>query len=133
MSMKDFFTIGKLAQEAGVNIETIRFYERKELIKQPKKTGAYRYYSKDYIVRIQFIKRSRELGFTLKEAKELLDLKVRNHAKCSHVLEKTENKIKEIDEKISDLKKMKKSLKSLADCCVDKNQPLSDCPILECF
>ena len=126
-------TIGKLAKAANVNIETIRFYERKQLIKQPAKNGAFRTYSEDYIKRIVFIKRAQELGFTLKETKGLLDLKIRNKAKCSDVLDKTESKINEIDNKINDLKKMKKSLKKLATCCVDKDQPLSDCPILDCF
>ncbi len=131
--MKESLTIGKLADASDVNVETIRFYERKGILKQPKKQGAFRYYPNEYIARIRFIKRSQELGFTLKETKELLDLKIKNQAKCSDVLSKTEEKISEIDQKISDLKKMKKSLEGLANCCVDSNQPLSDCPILECF
>mgnify|MGYP001500637120 CR=1 FL=1 len=133
MNMKESLTIGKLADASDVNVETIRFYERKGILKQPKKQGAFRYYPNEYIARIRFIKRSQELGFTLKETKELLDLKIKNQAKCSDVLSKTEEKISEIDQKISDLKKMKKSLEGLANCCVDSNQPLSDCPILECF
>lgn len=131
--MKESLTIGKLADASDVNVETIRFYERKGILKQPKKQGVFRYYPNEYIARIRFIKRSQELGFTLKETKELLDLKIKNQAKCSDVLSKTEEKIIEIDQKISDLKKMKKSLEGLANCCVDTNQPLSDCPILECF
>lgn len=131
--MKETLTIGKLADASDVNVETIRFYERKELLKQPKKQSAFRTYPNDYISRIRFIKRSQELGFTLKETKELLDLKIRNQAKCSDVLSKTEEKLNEIDQKIRDLKRMKKSLEGLAQCCVDKNQPLSDCPILDCF
>lgn len=126
-------TIGKLANECGVSVETIRFYERKELIKQPKKIGSFRYYTDEYIIRIKFLKRSQELGFTLSEAKELLDLKIKSHSKCSDVLEKTESKITEINNKINDLKKMKKSLQGLAQCCHSKDMPLSDCPILECF
>jgi len=133
MSMKESLTIGKLADASDVNVETVRFYERKGILKQPKKQGSFRYYSEDYITRIRFIKRSQELGFTLKETKELLDLKIKNQSKCSDVLSKTEEKIQEINQKISDLKKMKKSLEGLASCCVDTNQPLSDCPILECF
>ncbi|MBD65941.1 MAG: hypothetical protein CME62_12090 [Halobacteriovoraceae bacterium] len=126
-------TIGKLAHAANVNIETIRFYERKQIIEQPAKNGAFRTYSEDYIKKIVFIKRAQELGFTLKETKGLLDLKIKNQAKCSDVLDKTEMKINEIDKKIKDLRNMKKSLKKLATCCVDKDQPLSDCPILDCF
>lgn len=133
MSMKESLTIGKLADASDVNVETVRFYERKGILKQPKKQGAFRYYPEEYITRIRFIKRSQELGFTLKETKELLDLKIKNQSKCSDVLSRTEEKIQEINQKISDLKKMKKSLEGLASCCVDTNQPLSDCPILECF
>ena len=133
MNMKNSLTIGKLADASDVNVETIRFYERKGILKQPKKQGAFRHYPDEYIARIRFIKRSQELGFTLKETKELLDLKIKNQAKCSDILSKTEEKIIEIDQKIRDLKKMKKSLEGLASCCVDTNQPLSDCPILECF
>ncbi len=126
-------TIGKLAKASNVGIETIRFYERKSLLKQPKKFGAFRHYPEEYITRILFIKRAQELGFTLKEVKELLDLKIKDHAKCSDVLGKTEEKINEINQKIKDLKKMKKSLNSLADCCKDSDIPMSECPILECF
>lgn len=131
--MNTKMTIGTLASASEVNIETVRFYERKGLLKQPKKQGAFRYYPEDYISRIRFIKRSQELGFTLNEAKELLDLKIKNQAKCIDVLSKTHEKINEIDQKISDLKKMRKSLQGLADCCEDGEQPLSDCPILDCF
>lgn len=133
ISMEDKLTIGKLANSSEVSVETIRFYERKGILKQPKKQGTFRHYPEEYITRIRFIKRSQELGFTLKETKELLDLKIKNQSRCSDVLSKTEEKIQEINQKISDLKKMRKSLEGLAGCCVDTNQPLSDCPILECF
>ncbi len=131
--MKEEMTIGTLASASDVNVETIRFYERKGILKQPKKLGSFRYYPQGYVARIRFIKRSQELGFTLAETKELLDLKIKNQSKCGDVLSKTKEKIAEVEKKISDLKKMKKSLEGLAHCCVDNEQPLSDCPILECF
>lgn len=131
--MENQLTIGKLASASSVNVETIRFYERKGILKQPRKAGAFRYYPENYIHRIRFIKRSQELGFTLSETKELLDLRIKNQSKCSDVLKKTESKINEIDQKIKDLKKMKKSLEGLANCCEDPNIPLSECPILDCF
>ena len=133
MAIEKSLTIGMLAKSAEVNVETVRFYERKGLLKKPKKRGAFRYYPQNYIARIRFIKRSQELGFTLKEARELLDLRVKDEAKCSDVLIRTEDKVAEIEQKIADLKKMKKSLKNLAKCCEDRSLPLSDCPILECF
>lgn len=131
--MKESITIGKLASASGVSVETIRFYERKGILKQPRKQGAFRHYPDEYIARVQFIKRSQELGFTLKESKELLDLRIKNQSKCSDVLSKAEEKILEIDQKIKDLKRMKKSLQGLANCCEDTSLPLSECPILECF
>lgn len=131
--MKEEMTIGNLATASDVNVETIRFYERKGILKQPSKLGGFRYYPSDYITRIRFIKRSQELGFTLAETKELLELKVKSQSRCGDVLSKTKSKIEEIEKKISDLKKMKKSLVGLANCCEDNEQPLSECPILECF
>ena len=133
MKMNEKLTIGKLAEMADVGVETIRFYERKELIKQPNKLGSFRYYPLIYIERIKFIKRAQELGFTLKEVKELLELKIKNQSKCSDVLIKTNSKISEIEKKIIDLIKMKKSLVSLANCCQSDDMPLSECPILDCF
>ncbi|MCR9203860.1 MAG: MerR family DNA-binding protein [Halobacteriovoraceae bacterium] len=133
MGMNEQLTIGKLAKASNVNVETIRFYERKGILKQPKKQGAFRHYPEEYIARVQFIKRAQELGFTLKEAKELLELRIKDQSKCSDVLSLAEDKIHEIDKKIKDLKEMKKSLIKLADCCEDTSIPLSECPILECF
>ena len=133
MSMNEKLTIGRLAKAAGVNVETIRFYERKGHLKQPPKVGSFRTYPTEYISRIHFIKRTQELGFTLKEAQEILELRVKEEAKCEDVLIRTEEKIEEINQKIKDLKRMKKSLEVLASCCEERNIPLSECPILECF
>lgn len=132
-SMKSSLTIGKLAEACQVNVETVRFYERKGILKQPKKQGAFRYYPEEYITRIRFIKRSQEFGFTISESKELLDLKIKNHSKCCDVLSRTEVKIAEVTKKIEELKKIKKSLEALANCCEDSSIPLTDCPVLECF
>jgi len=126
-------TIGKLAKACEVGVETIRFYERKELIQQPEKTGGFRHYPHSFIARVKFIKRAQQLGFTLNETKELLELTIEKSSQCRDVLEKTEDKISEIEEKISDLQKMKESLLSLANCCEDRSIPLSECPILDCF
>ncbi|MBC96673.1 MAG: hypothetical protein CME63_02920 [Halobacteriovoraceae bacterium] len=126
-------TIGKLAKAAEVGVETIRFYERKGLLIQPEKVGGFRYYSSDLVTKIRFIKRSQQLGFTLSETKELLELSVQSTSQCKDILLKTEHKIREIDEKMKDLKRMKDSLSSLANCCEDKTIPLSECPILDCF
>lgn len=131
--MSSELTIGKLAKQANVSVETIRFYERRGLLKQPRNSTGFRKYPTDYINRIQFIKKSQDLGFTLNESKELLELKLQSKAKCSDVLDRTQEKISEINQKIADLKKMKKSLEKLANCCLDKSIPLSNCPILDEF
>lgn len=131
--MNQKLTIGKLALASEVGVETVRFYERKGLIKQPEKQGTFRHYSDELIARIKFIKRAQELGFTLAETKELLELKIKSHSKCGDVLDKTERKILEINNKIKDLKRMQKSLKGLANCCVSDDMPLSECPILDFF
>ncbi len=126
-------TIGKLAKASDVGVETIRFYEKKELIVRPEKVGGFRYYSEELIHRIKFIKRSQQLGFTLKETKELLDLSLEEKSQWQDVLSRTESKISEIENKIKDLQRMKNSLLSLASCCEDSTIALSDCPVLDCF
>ena len=127
------FTIGKLAEQANVNVETVRFYERKGLIKQPNNATGFRKYPEEDVFRIRFIKKTQELGFTLKEAKELLELKVSKTAKCSTVKEKTELKISEVELKIKDLRRIRKTLKNLSEACGRKNLSTTECPILESF
>lgn len=131
--MKEEYTIGKLAKESGVTVETIRFYEQKGLIKQPSPKSGYRKYPFDDIIKIKFIKRTQELGFTLNEAKELLELRVKNNAKCGQVKAKAEQKLDEVEKKIKDLNKMKRSLRKMVDSCSNNEKSVSECPILECF
>ena len=133
MSVNEKLTIGKLAKRASVNVETVRFYERRGILQQPRSTGSVRLYPHEYIERIKFVKRSQELGFTLNEVIELLELKVKGKATCRDALDITEKKMKEIDEKIRDLKKMKKSLKSFSSVCADENILLKNCPVLATF
>jgi Hg(II)-responsive transcriptional regulator len=131
--MKEEYTIGKLAKKSGVTVETVRFYEQKGLIKQPLNKTGYRKYPYDDIMKIKFIKRTQELGFTLNEAKELLDLRVKNNTKCGQVKAKAEFKLSEVEEKIKDLKKMKRSLRKMINSCVNNEKSISECPILEHF
>jgi len=124
-------TRSQLAKKVNVNIETLRYYERRGLIPEPeRKASGYRQYSPDYVARIQFIKRAQALGFTLKEITELLSLRVDPHTSCDHVREKAEIKIKEIEKKIVDLQKMKSALQTLTASC-QSGGPTGDCPILE--
>lgn len=126
-------TIGKLADMAGVGVETVRFYQRKGLVREPKALGAFRTYSEDDAQRILFIKRAQDLGFTLSEVKELLELNTKPRMTCGTVKVKTEAKIKEIDEKIADLKRMKASLEKLACACDANQDQVKQYKVQECF
>ena len=107
-------TIGKVAKQAHVNIDTVRYYERKGLIKRPMKCdGGFRYYPELTVRRIRFIKKAQSLGFSLKEIKDLLKLRTAPGAKCGDIRDKTETKILEITTKINDLRSMKKTLAKL--------------------
>lgn len=125
------YTIGKVAQRSGVGIETLRFYEREGLIPEPpRRESGYRQYPAATIDRVRFIKQAKELGFTLAEIRELLDLSMGPKTTCADVKRKTLEKIKEIDAKISDLKRIKRALNRLTNQCRGKG-PVSECPILE--
>jgi MerR family mercuric resistance operon transcriptional regulator len=107
-------TIGKVADKARVNIDTVRYYERKNLIVRPaKRDGGFRFYPESTVQRIRFIKRAQCLGFSLREIKGLLKLRVTPGAKCADIRDKAEMKIVEITDKINALKAMKKTLVKL--------------------
>jgi Hg(II)-responsive transcriptional regulator len=124
-------TIGQLAKSAGVNVETVRYYERRGLIPEPsRRASGYRQYTRDYAARIRFIKRAQELGFSLNEIAELLALRVGSDTVCSDVKQRAEVKIDNIDAKIQTLKQMKQALVTLVAVC-NENGITSECPILE--
>ena len=124
-------TTGQLAKKADVNIETIRYYERKGLIPKPhRRDSGYRQYPEEMITRILFIKHAKTLGFSLKEIKELLSLKHDPKTPCSEVRKRAEQKIEDINGKIRTLQKMKKALSKLTKSCTGSG-PARECPILE--
>jgi MerR family copper efflux transcriptional regulator len=126
-----YMTIGRLAKEAGVNIQTVRFYERRGLIPAPRRTpSGYREYSRDALSRLLFIRGAKHLGFTLREISELLSLRVDDRTPCEKVREKARAKIKEIDRRISSLVTIRKALESLVEACEGQG-PQGPCPILE--
>ena len=126
-----YLTIGKLAKKAEVNIETIRYYERRGLISRPPRPhSGYRQYPDEIFKRIDFIKRAKELGFSLKEIGELLSLRLDPTTSCSDIKSRTETKIEHIEEKIKTLKKMKITLMEVSRACSGRG-PISECPILE--
>ncbi len=124
-------TIGKLARLAGVGIETIRFYERIGLIeKPPRSEGGYRLYPEEAVSRLRFIRRAKELGFTLNEIRELLSLRLDGRSRCEDVRRQAEMKIAEIREKIRTLERMESALSRLVASC-EAERPTNTCPILE--
>lgn len=124
---------GDLARKAGVKTETLRYYEREGLLPEPNRTEAgYRMYSGEDVKRVRFIKRAQELGFSLKEVKELLALKLDASQSASEVKRLAEQKIQNIETKIQSLRAMKETLKDLAEACSGKGQ-VGNCPILNCL
>lgn len=124
-------TIGRVAKQAGVNIETVRFYERKGLVETPKRAASgYRQYRQETVKRIRFIKRTKDLGFTLKEIGELLAIRTEPGASCADVRIRAGAKIADIDERMCELAKMKNALVTLAREC-RATGPVTECPILE--
>lgn len=129
--MSEYF-VSQLANEAGINVETIRYYEKVKLLPKPKrKESRYRIYNENDLSRLRFIKRAKELGFTLKEIKELLALKIDSKAKCGDLKEIAEVKIEDIKKKVRDLNKIKKHLKLLVNQCVNEELSVEDCPIVK--
>ncbi len=124
-------TIGQVAREAGVGVETIRFYERKGLIEEPpRRESGYRQYPREAVSRIRFIRRAKELGFTLKEIDELLSLRASPKSRCGDVRERAEAKIDDIEQKIRALQRMKTALEKLTAVCSGRGS-VTDCPVLE--
>jgi MerR family mercuric resistance operon transcriptional regulator len=124
-------TIGQLAKQAGVNVETVRYYERRSLLPEPPQTAAgYRQYSAEALRRIGFIRRAQELGFTLHEIGGLLALRVEPDTNCDAVEHQAEHAIARIEEKITQLERMRGTLRELAAACKAR-APSSECPILE--
>jgi DNA-binding transcriptional MerR regulator len=126
-------TIGKLAQMAGVGVETVRFYQRKELLREPDAPGSIRTYNEEDAQRIIFIKKAQELGFSLAEVKELLELNTKPRITCGTVKKKTLDKIEEVNAKIADLQRMKSSLEKLAGACDSKQDNYKQYKVQECF
>ncbi len=124
-------TIGRLARQAGVGVETIRYYEREGLIDQPPRRGSgYRQYDPEVVRRLQFIRHAKELGFTLREIRELLDLRVDTDCRCESVLQLAQHRLIDIEQRIEKLERMKQVLSKLTTACRER-QRADPCPILE--
>ncbi|WP_455200960.1 heavy metal-responsive transcriptional regulator [Kaarinaea lacus] len=124
-------TIGQVAKETGVRVETIRFYEKEGLIKEPERNpSGYRQFPAEIVQRVLFIQRAKAIGFTLKEISDLLSIQEKPNACCGDVLDRAASKVEQIEAKISELQRMKDTLQDLTNQCVSHNL-LDDCPILD--
>lgn len=124
-------TIGQLAKTVGVNVQTIRYYERLKLLTPTaRKPSGYRQYGEEALNRLRFIKNAQALGFTLQEVAELLNLRVSNTARCGDVQRRAQAKLAQVESKIKDLRALDRALQSLIQAC-RVGQPTDRCPILK--
>ena len=123
-------TIGQLAKEAGVGVETIRFYEREGLLEKPRRSpSGYRQYPPEAAGRVKFLRRAQWLGFTLRDAQELLALRDDPDADRASVREKAADKLADIEDRIAELQAMRVELARLLTACRGGG-PAAGCPII---
>lgn len=128
--MEKALRIGEVAGLAGVNIQTLRFYERRGLLAEPpRRASGYREYPPESVRRVLFIKRAQELGFTLAEVEEILQLRDDPSIPCRRVRSRAEAKISDIDQKLRRLKAMRSALAALVKSCAANRA--HHCPLLE--
>ena len=124
-------TIGKLASAAGVNAQTIRYYERTGLFQAPERSrSGYRQFGDDELRRLLFIRRAQSVGFSLTDIRELLGLRTHDPRSCAAVSRRVDAKIAVTEEKIRELQRLHKSLTRLRASCAARERS-ADCPVLE--
>jgi MerR family transcriptional regulator, mercuric resistance operon regulatory protein len=123
-------TIGALSKRTRVNVETIRFYERIGILaKPPRSAGGHRVYGHDQLMRLSFVRRSRELGFSLDEVRGLLQLVDGGRYTCAEVKAITLDHLADIRRKIADLRSLERTLADVASRCRGSKVP--ECPVIE--
>lgn len=123
-------TIGRLSTRAAVNIETVRYYERIGLLPSPPRTeGGHRLYGEPHVKKLTFVRRARELGFTLDEIRALLRLADERQSSCAKVRVLAADHLEDVRAKIADLKRMERVLSETVDRCTQGTRP--ECPLLE--
>ena len=131
MNRKERISIGDLGKGTGTKVVTVRYYEQIRLLPVPSRTaGNYRTYTNEHMRRLQFIRRCRDLGFTLDQIRDLLRLSSQKDEECADVDRITAQHLIEIEQKISALKRLAKELRRLNNCC-QGNGIIADCRILE--
>jgi MerR family mercuric resistance operon transcriptional regulator/MerR family gold-responsive transcriptional activator of gol and ges genes len=124
-------TIGQLAKSVGVNVQTVRYYERRRLLTpSDRKPSGYRLYGDEALRRLRFIKNAQALGFTLREIAELLNLRVTSTACCGDVQRRAQAKLEQVEAKERDLRALVQALRGLIKDC-RAGQPSDRCPILQ--
>lgn len=127
---KRYFTIGVLSERTGVNIETIRYYEKIGLLPAPPRTeGGHRLYAEDHLKRLIFIRRSRELGFGQGEVRALLSLVDGGGYTCGEVKALTVQNLQTVREKIKDLRRLERTLAGISSQCEGGSVP--ECPVID--
>lgn len=122
---------GEVAAQAGVNVQTLRYYERRGLLQEPeRRASGYREYPAETVQLIRFIKRAQEIGFTLIEIDDLLRLRADQESACAEVRSAAEAKMQDIEQRIRHLRAMKRALGMLVASCATQGAP-RHCPILE--
>lgn len=123
-------TIGAIALQAGIGIDTIRYYERAGLLPEPRRRASgYRDYGPDTVERLRFIRRAKDLGFTLDEIRELLALSNDRERGVESVKRRAETRLGEVERRIRELQRVKRGLRQLIDACPGRGA-LEQCPIL---
>ena len=123
------FAIGQLSQHSGVNIETIRYYEKIGLLPVPLRQGRYRTYDSADIARLGFIRRSRELGFSIKEVRALLDLAAGGHESCTEARDLAAAHLRDVRSRIADLRRMERTLAMTVRACDTGDD--AACPLIQ--
>ncbi len=128
--MTQSLTISRLARDAGVGIDTVRYYERNGLLPEPqRRASGYRIYREEDLKRLRFIRRAKTLGFTLDEIRDLLELSEQNERGVAGVKASAEAKLHLVDERIAELQRMRAGLQDLVDACPGHGST-AHCPIL---
>lgn len=122
---------GELAAKAGVNFQTVRYYERRGLLAEPpRRDSGYREYGQDSVQALRFIKRSQQLGFTLKEIEQLLHLASGGPESCDAAQSLADHRIADLERRIADLEAMRDSLARLVQTC-ERPHRERECPLLQ--
>jgi Hg(II)-responsive transcriptional regulator len=122
--------ISQAAEQAGVNVQTLRYYERRGLLpKPPRRTSGYREFPEDSVRVVRFIKRAQDLGFSLDEVEQLLRLRRQSGRNRARIRAVAETKIRQIDRKLAELNRMKRALEMLVHTCHEGTT--LECPIIE--